>query len=1067
MKFVRRYIERPHLILSFVILLSVVGIIGYKRMPFNLFPDTDHPQISVITFMPGAAAADVKTDITRIIEKEVSSIDMVRTVTSTSKDEVSVVLAEFEYEKSLDSAATDVANALSKVTARLPQGIRPPQIFKISQATQPTMTLALSPKEGYLTNLRKIRELADNQIKEELLRIPDVGNVEVFGGHQPEVLVSVEPDRLARFGIGITDLIAAVSAQNQNIPQGIIIKKESQYLFKTEGAVTRISQLADLIVGRRDTGVLHLRDVAKIEPAEQEPQSAYHGNGKPAIGINILRTQSSHTLEPIVAVESYLPQLRARYPFIDFEISYTQKNLITTSVENMLDSLRDAIIVTMIVIFLFLGNLRTMMLCAISIPFTYLITFAFMWLFGFEFHMVTLTGVILAVGMLLDDAIVVIENIERHYRKQATDLKGLVAGGTEEVMLAIFSGTYATIVVLVPIIFVGGYVQTVLRPMSLSLCIALIASYLVSVTIIPILAPVVLKASHKENRFERLIARGSGRFVNAVRDFFVGSLDSALRHRLLFVVAALILWAVSIKFAQPLVGSNVQPPMDTGIIKISFEADANSSLAQADGILTRMEEIIKRQEGVVSSSATLGSEPSVVSFGSGKNPQQGNMTVNLVDRFHRKQSMWKIEEAMNREFLKIPGLKSVDVFDYGATPMSSIRAFVDVMVTGPDPKEVYRIGEEAKKRLLQVGGLKSASLSWGMDKKEVVFTANRERCSYYGISPKEIAVQVQAGVQGGVSSVFRVAGEDGFPVRIRLGEIYRNNTASLESFRVHTPSGDIPLSLFGDITTSYVPSLLTRQDMEDSIDVYGYREKAALSHIMANVQKAFQGLKLPPGYKVSQVGDAKQGKENQAAFNGAMVIAMVLLYFSLVPAFNSFMNPLTIMIAIPLATIGAVWSLLIVGRTQSISANMGMILLAGIVVKNSILLIDFIEAAKRRGMSTVDALRESVRVRTRPILMTAFGTAVGMLPIALERAIGLERLSPLAITAIGGLMVSTFLTLLYVPIFYTIFEDGMSSLKRVMIRLQRGFRRVPTQARPTGFETQRSGGMIESPPLEK
>ena len=898
------------------------------------------------------------------------------------------------------------------------------------------MTLALSPKQGYPGDLRKIRELADNQIKEELLRIPEVGNVEVFGGHQPEVLVSVQPDYLSRFGIAITDVMAAITAQNQNIPQGIIIKKEGQYLFKTEGAATRIGQLADLVVARRDTGIIHLRDIAKIQLSEQEPQSVYHGNGKEAIGINILRTQSGHTLDPILAVETYLPRLKAAYPFINFETSFTQKHLITLSVDNMLTALRDAVIVTVIVIFLFLGNLRAMALCAVSIPFTYLITFAIMWLFGFEFHMVTLTGVILAVGMLLDDAIVVIENIERHYRQEGKNLKDLVAGGTEEVMLAIFSGTYATIVVLLPIIFVGGYVQTVLRPLTLSLTIALIASFVVSVTIIPILAPYILRVSQGKSRFERFITRWSDGILNGIRDFFGAGLTTALRHRFLFVGIAFLLWWVSIQYVQPFVGRNVQPPMDTGIIKISFEADANSSLGQANVLLNQMENIIKKQKGVVSISATLGSEPSVVSFGSGKNPQQGTITVNLVDRYHRQQSMWEVQKTINREFLKIPGLKSVDVFDYGATAMSSLKAFVDTMVTGPDPKEAYRIGEEVKKRLLQTQGLKSVSLSWGLDKKEVVFTANRERCSYYGISPKEIAAQVQAAVQGGVSSIFRVAGEDGFPVRIRLGETYRNDISGLESFRVHTPSGDIPLSLLGAITTNYVPSLLTRQGMQNSIDVYGYREKAALSHIMANVQKALKGIKLPPGYKISQEGDAKQGNENQIAFNSALLIAMVLLYFSLVPAFQSFIHPLTIMTAIPLAMIGAVWSLLITNKTQSISANMGLILLAGIVVKNSILLIDFIEMAKRRGLSTVEAVRESVRVRTRPILMTAFGTAVGMLPIALERAIGLERLSPLAVVAIGGLMVSTFLTLLYVPIFYTIFEDAVVWLKMVTARIQ-------------------------------
>ena len=262
------------------------------------------------------------------------------------------------------------------------------------------------------------------------------------------------------------------------------------------------------MIARRDTGIVHLRDVARVEPGVQEPQSAYHGNGKEAIGINILRNQNGHTLDTIQAADEIVPKLKARFPFINFEVSYTQKDLIARSVDNMLEALRDAVIITVIVLFLFLANLRTMLLCAISIPFTYLITFAFMWLFGFEFHMVTLTGVILAVGMLLDDAIVVIENIERHYHESQKDLRELVAGGIEEVMLAIFSGTYATIVVIMPIVFIGGYVQTVLRPMALSLTIALVASYIVSVTIIPILAPFILKRSSRGNRFEAAIKQG-------------------------------------------------------------------------------------------------------------------------------------------------------------------------------------------------------------------------------------------------------------------------------------------------------------------------------------------------------------------------------------------------------------------------------------------------------------------------------------------------------------------------------------------------------------------------------
>jgi len=1034
MTFVSNYIRKPHLVLSFVILLSVVGIIGYRRMPFNLFPDTDRPQISIVTVMPGAAAGDIETDITRTIEKEIATIDGVRRVTSTSKDEASVVTAEFEYSKGLDAAATDVANAVSKVGPRLPPSIRAPQIFKISQATQPTMTLALSPAAGSPVSLEKIRELADNQIKEELLRAPGIANVEVFGGHQPEVQVIVDADRLNRFGVSLPEVMGALTAQNQNIPQGLVIQRGSQFLFKTEGAVKQAADLENLVVARRGTGTVHLRDIAVVQSGIQEPQSAYHGNGKDAIGINILRAQSGHTLDAIHAAESVLPKLKGQFPFIDFSVSYTQKDLIELSVTNMLDALRDAILITVLVIFLFLGNFRTTLLCAISIPFTYLITFAVMWLFGFEFHMVTLTGVILAVGMLLDDAIVVIENIERHYQEGKKDVAAMVAGGTEEVMLAIFSGTYATVVVLLPIIFIGGYVQTVLRPLSLSLSIALVASYLVSVTIIPILAPILLKARHQPSRLERFVSRGSDRFVHGIRDFFLGTFDTALRHRFWFIAGAFALLVVTMKVVLPLVGRDVQPPMDTGIIKISFEADANSTLGGANAILSRMDSVIRQEPGVVLSSGTLGSEPSVVSFGSGKNPQQGTMTVNLVDRFHRQATIWQVEERFRQGFRQIPGLKFADVFDYGATAMSSIRAAVDVMVTGPDPQVLNQVGQDVKQRLERVRGLSSVSLTWGNDKQELLFVADRERCAYYGVSPREIAAQAQVALQGGVASVLRVANEDGFPIRVRYAAPYRDRAAVLATLKVHTPMGEIPLSALGTMQSTYVPTLLTRQSLLNSIDVYGYRERAALSHIMSNVQGELKGLKLPPGYALSQEGDSKQGAESFAALMSALAIGMVLLYFSLIPAFKSFRHPLTIMSVIPLAMIGAVWSLLATGKHQSTAAFMGVILLAGIVVKNSILLIDFIEMAREKGVPMLEALRDSVRVRTRPILMTAFGTAVGMLPIAMERAIGLERLSPLAVVAIGGLMVATFLTLLYVPIFYTLFEDLHDWAQRLRTR---------------------------------
>ena len=1023
MTVMERILARPHLVLASVLLFSVVGLIGYFKMPFNLFPDSERPQITVVTVLPGGAAADIENDVSRIIEKELSALDLVRRVTSTTKDEVSMVSAEFEYAKGLDAAATDVANALGKVGARLPREARPPQLFKISQATQPVLTLALSPADGSGLSLSQIRHLAENRIKEELLRDPQIANIELFGANQPEIAVTIDPERLNRFGIAIAEVLGALATQNQNIPQGMVIRQEGQYLVKTDGAVQRPDQLLELVVARKGAALVHLRDVATVTQGVQEPQSAYHGNGRQAIGLNIMRGLSGHTLDTIRAVEHQLPKLKAAYPGIRFEISYSQQDLVERSVDNMLEALRDAIIITVLVIFLFLGNLRTMLLVGISIPFSYLLTFACMWLFGFEFHMITLTGVILAVGMLTDDSIVVIENIERHYRESGKPIRELVAGGTQEVMLAIMSGTFSTVVVLVPIIFIGGYVQTVLRPLSLSLCIALVASYIVSVTVIPILAPYLLKLDHTPNRLEALVGRWGDRFSRAIADFFSNLLDLALQKRLLFLAVATVLLLITGRLIKPLVGQDVMPPMDTGIIKISFEADANSSLEQSQQLLTAMEGVIRQQSGVTAVSSTLGSEPSVVSFGGAKNPQAGAITVMLVDRFSRSRSIWEIERELRAGFARLPGLKYVDVYEYGATPLSTIRATVDLQVTGPDPLVLAGLGRELQQRMQQVGGLASVSLTWQDDKRELRFTADPQRCALYGISPREAANQVQTFLQGGVSTFYRLPGEDSLPVRVRLAAEARNRPERLEQLLLHTPLGEVPLGSLGRFSTADTPALLTRQDLQNSINLLGYRETAAVSHIMDNVKTALQGFSLPPGYSLTQEGESKQAAESFSALMAALTIGMILLYFSLVPAFNSFLHPLTIMTAIPLALIGAIWSLLATGKHQSMGAFMGLILLAGIVVKNSILLIDFIEVARSQGMPLREALRQSVQVRTRPILMTAFGTAVGMLPIALERAIGLERLSPLAVVAIGGLLVSTFLTLIYVPIFYTLFDE--------------------------------------------
>lgn len=1025
MNFVQGYLKKPHLVTSLVLLAAVVGFVGYRRMPVNLFPDSERPQVAVVTVYPGASAADVESEVSRTVEKELSTIEQVRRVTSVSKDEVSSVAVEFQYAKGLDSAATDVANSLQKIKALLPDGIRPPMIFKVSSATPAVMTLALRPKEGAPLDLSLVRQLADNEIKERLLQLPEVANVEVFGAHQPVVRVTLDRDALQRFGLTPADVSQRLAAFNANQPIGLLITSGSQYLFKRTGEFQSLANVAAIVVAHRPDGDVHLGDIARVTRSELEAQSAYHGNGRPAIAVNIERAKSGNALRTIAAVTAYLPTLEREFPGIQFTIPDTQGELINLSVGNMLDALRDAVVMTVIVIFLFLADLRGMALAAISIPFTYLLTFAVMWLIGYELDMVTLTAVIIAVGMLLDDAIVVLENIERHYHEAGADVHRAVVGGTQEVMLAIFSGTYATVMVLVPIIFIGGFVQTVLRPLSVSLVVALAASYVISVTVIPLLAPLLLRRAGGKGRngFERLVHRFDTGIVEPIRDFYVRITSYALKHRAWFLVGALVLLAASLR-QMPLIGRDLMPPMDTGIIKINFETDANTSLAQTERILAGMEQIIRTHPEVTSMSSLIGSEPAVISFGAGRLVQQGNITVHLVDRFHRQASIWWIEDTLRREFQRLPGLKSVDVFDFGATPLSTIRSSVDVMISGPNLETLDRIGRDVEQRLrAHLRGATSITRSWTLDSQEVQFTANPERLALYQISPAALTGQLAGAVRGMPSSIYRVPNEDGLTIWIQLPQAQRENAGQLVTYPIQTPLGAVPLAQLGSITRRVVPSVITRQGLERTLDIQAYRARQPISQLQEDVDTALNGLVLPPGYTLSHEGEIKQLNESFARLGQALVLGLILLYFSLVPAFKSWLHPLTIMSAIPLALIGAAWGMLLAGKHGCMPSMMGMILLAGIVVKNSILLIDFIAAARERGESVHDALIGSVRIRTRPILMTAVGTAVGMIPIAEEWAIGLERLSPLAVVAIGGLLVSTFLTMVYVPILYSLFED--------------------------------------------
>ncbi|NOZ93839.1 MAG: efflux RND transporter permease subunit [Acidobacteria bacterium] len=1031
MSFVDGYLKRPHLISALLVLAAVLGVIGYNRLPFKLFPDTERPQVAVVTVLPGASAADVESDLTRPIERELSGLDQVRTVRSTSRDEVSAVTVEFRYTRDLSSATTDVANALEKVRSRFPPGTRAPILFQVSSATPAVMTLALRPAKGSHLDLSMVRQLAENPIRDALLQLPQVANAEVFGGHEPVILVTPERDALERYHLGMADVAAALAAANANQPAGLVIGAGSQIVLKRRGALASTADVARVVLTDRGPGLIRVGDVASVRRGTAEPRSAFHGNGEPAIAINIQRQRTGNVLETIGAVKKLLPELEQRFPSVEFSIPDSQEGLITLSISNMRDALKSSILMTVLVLFLFLASGRSLTLVAVSLPMTFMLTFGVMWLGGMELNIVTLTAITLAVGMLVDDSIVVVENIQRHLDELGKPVREAVIGGTKEILLADFAGTATTVVALAPIVFVGGYVQRVMRPLSLTLIIALLASFAVSVTIIPLLAPWILRRENGGRRAlpERLAARMADAVLGRLRNFYQGTTRLALRHRGLFLLAAAVMFVVAAR-QMPLVGRDLMPPMDTGIVKVAFEADAGSSLAATESILQRMETVIGRTPGVESSLAMIGSEPDVISFGSGRTSRQGSITVNFVDRFHRKETIWQIEDDLRRQFDEIPGLRHVDVYDYGATPLSTIKAPVDVMVSGPDLGTLDSIGRDIQRRLEQhLRGATSIGRSWRLDSQEAALELDPGQLARYGISPRAVTLQLGGAVGGLPASILRVPNQDGQTIWVQLPAAQRAHLAALKTYPIRTPHGIVPLAQLGTVRKQPSAQIITHEGLVRTIDVMAFRRTRAISHLQEDVASALQGLKLPLGYSISQQGEVSQMKESFSRLAGALTLSLVLLFFSLVPTFRSWLHPITIMSVIPLGVIGAAWMLLISHRHACMPAMMGLILLGGIVVNNSILLLDFARAAREHGASMDDALVQAVGVRMRPILMTATSTIVGMIPIAMEWSVGLERLSPLAIVAIGGLLVATFLTMVYVPILYSLLEDAHTAVK--------------------------------------
>ncbi len=1023
-------LHRPYFIFSFLALFLFLGMVGYKKMDRKLFPDSNYPTVAVVMVQPGASAKSIATNVAIPVEEELYTIDKIRRVYSTTIDEVSVINAEFEYSKNIEAATSDVSNALDKIKSSLPASILAPKIIQITSATAPIVTYAISSKDGTVP-LEDIRQLAKTKFKHRFVKLEGIADVDIFGDFEKEIEVIVDKDKLDRYKLDISSVIATLQSNDNDFAIGFITSKKSKYLVKTNGKKNTIDTLKRIPLSKD----IVLGDVAEVRFGHYDNTAEYFGNGRASIALAIQRSQNADVIKSIDRVQEEIDKLKKIYKNLHFEITDTQKDTIVQSTNNMFESLRDAIVMSTIVVFFFLASFRQVLVVLVTIPLVYATTIALMWIVGIEFNVVTLTAIILALGLLLDDAVVVMENIERHYRELHDEIHKAVYTGTKEIMFADLSGTITTMIALSPMLFVGGYPQTVFQPLVGTLLLALAASYAISITAVPLLSLKLLTIKHPyilktEAYFERI----TGRFSSSIANFFSTAVQKALRNKLVatsYILVLIFLFVTSVKGVMPTVGRELMPPMDTGAVKINIILDPNFPIEKSREVVQKANEIIKNEAELLYLSSAIGSEAGVLSIGSGSGIDHIAINATYVDRYHRKESIWDIERKLRKKLNAISGIESVDVVDYGATALASIRANLDVTLYSDNLEKLPKAGDIVEEAIKKTGGIVSVSRTWHKNKKIYDLEIDEKKAMLYNLTRASIAKQLQSYIRGAKVASFYLQNSSDFAIRVWVDEKKRDSIDDLESFLLSTPKGKIPLAAVAKIRQINEPSLITREGLQYTLNVYGFREKTAISHIMDNFDAAFAGSILPDGVTMEQTGDIKQFLSSAKRMVGAIAFAVVLIFFALIALFNSVKIPFMIIFSIPLTVIGASWMMLMMDYHTSMPAMMGFILLSGIIVNNAILLIHFALEKMNEGIPKAQAMLESIKIRTRPVLMTAFATSAGMLPVALGSAIGLERLAPLGAVAIGGLIVGTFLTLLFIPLVFiwTVKEEDAKGMK--------------------------------------
>ncbi|KGK88194.1 efflux RND transporter permease subunit [Clostridium sp. HMP27] len=1010
MKITEVSVKRPAAMWMVVILLIALGAFGYKKMGANLLPSMNNPIITVSTIYSGASADDIKNDIIRPIEDAVSGISGLDTINSSAKEGYGTVTVTFKSTANLETAYLDMQKAVENASAQLPEDASKPTIFKMDTNAIPVLAISLNGNVSYdeLYNESDI-------LKQKLEKLPGVGNVSLMGSDKKQLMIKLDKTAMEYYGISINTIMGKLKSVNLNVPAGEIKQDKLDQSVRVIGQFQSIEDVKNMLVPTSNGGMVRLGEISQINLEAPDATSLIRFNGNKTTAVVVGKQSDANVVEVANSVKKELESIKNNIPDgIKVDIAFDTTTFITSSLKQVQHNLIEGIITTAIVLYLFFRSFRSSLVVLVAIPTSLIATFFMMYKLHFTLNMMSLMGMSLVVGTLVDDSIVVIESIQRHLGLGKNPMVAAI-DGRDEVGMAAVAISLCDIVVFAPISLMSGMIGQLFREFGLTIVVATIFSLLVSFTVTPMLSSRILKRENKENEIKK--DGFYNKFLEKYKSTLMWSLEN--RGKVLSSVIICIVLSVAL-IPMGILKSEFIPTADQGSFTINLNLTPGSTLKQTDEKITEVEKYLKDMKEVKSYFSIVGSSSS------GSNDKaSAEIMVNLVTKNERKKTQSELALQV-RDF----GKKMTGV-DFTVTESQSGGGSskpVSISIKGNDQETLEALAKEVEKMVRTVPGVIDISNSSSIKSTELRVNIDSLAAAQYGIATSDIGISIRTALAGTKTGVYRANNEENdITLKFMDGQI--RNAEDIKAIKVSNQSGQqIPLSQIASVVKVDSQPSLSREDKQDIVTITANLQGRVLGDVTKDIKAKLAHLSLPTGYSINYGGTQKNMAESFSSLGLALGASLVLVYMILVVLYESFLTPAIRMVSLPCAIIGAFGLLAVTGQTLNLMSMIGLIMLEGLSSKNGTLLIDYTNTLTKKGMSLKDALIESGITRLRPIIMTSATMIVSMLPVALSMGEGSELKQSMAIVIIGGMVASTILSPIVIPVVYTLMDDLTKSL---------------------------------------